>query len=273
MNTRLWSLFEAFIFYLGYLASGLIARLGLLLFHATRLAIENQQNHALFDSQLFFHDVITAVESRPIIIILLADLVVILLYLLIIRARGERFGKYIALGAAPVRNMIGALGAGIGLRYVFSILLALILRGSETLENYNSHMSQMMNDDLGLVLLAVVIAAPIVEEIVFRGALFRALERSLHKGAAVIIPSILFALAHTDPVQMAYAFVLGILFALVRAKSGKLLPCILMHAAFNGANFLNVWAGADFIPPFWLVLLITMLCYAMTLYKKKPQKQ
>lgn len=268
MNTRLWSLFEAFIFYLGYLASGLIARLGLLLFHATRLAIENQQNHALFDSQVFFNDVILAVESRPMLIVLLANLTVVLLYAIIIHARGEQVGRYIAFGPVPMRNMIGAVGAGIGFRYIFSILLALILRGSETLQSYNTHMTQMMNDDTWLILLAVVIAAPIVEEIIFRGVLFRALERSFHKGIAIIVPSILFALAHTDPVQMVYAFFLGLLFAFVRAKSGKLLPCILMHFAFNGANFLQLWDQPSFIPPLWLVLVLTCACYIMALYKK-----
>lgn len=268
VNTRIWSLLEAFIFYLIYLASGLIAQLGLLLFHATRLAIENQQNHALFDAQVFFGDVAFAVSSRPMLVVLLSNLVVVLLYAIVIRARGERFGRYVALGAPSVRNLAGAIGAGLGLRYIFMILVALLLRESAALQEYNSHMEQIVSDNIWVVLLTVVLVAPVVEEIVFRGALFRALERSIHPWAAILIPSVLFALAHTDPVQMGYTFVLGMIFAFVRARSGKLLPCVFMHIAFNGANFLQFQSGSVWIPPFWLVLVLTAGCVALAMHRR-----
>ena len=259
VNTKSWSLFEALVFYLGYLASGLIARLALLLFHATRLALENQQNHALFDGQRFFAEVLSAVESRPMVILLLADLAVVLLLVVVIRARGERPVRYLALTRAPVSGLLGAVGAGVGFRYAFSWLLTLLLGGSATLQSYNQHMEQFVDDALWLVLCAVVLAAPVIEELVFRGALFRALERSFHKGVAIFVPSVLFALAHTDPVQMAYAFVLGLLLAVTRARSGRLLPCIFLHMAFNAANFLQ------FTLPVWAVMLATIACYLLTL--------
>ena len=202
------------------------------------------------------------------LILLLADGIVLFLYSMVIHTRGERFRRYLALQPVPMRNVVGALGAGFGLRYIFSILLTMLLRGSNTLQDYNAHMTELMSDNIWLVLLAVVFAAPILEEIVFRGALFRALERSFHQGIAILIPSILFALAHTDPVQMAYAFVLGLLFALVRAKSGRLFPCILMHFAFNGANFLQAeLLEAQIIPPLWLVVIGTILCFFMTMHR------
>jgi membrane protease YdiL (CAAX protease family) len=63
-----------------------------------------------------------------------------------------------------------------------------------------------LGDDGGLpasyvvaLLLLTVVAAPVVEEIVFRGMVLRALMSTMPVGAAVAVQGVLFGLAHVDP--------------------------------------------------------------------------
>jgi membrane protease YdiL (CAAX protease family) len=85
-------------------------------------------------------------------------------------------------------------------------------------------------------LIGLVVLAPVAEELVFRGMLFGRIARSrLGQTGAVVIPAILFALAHVQysPVEMTFIAVDGLFFGLSRAHSRSLLVPILLHASGN----------------------------------------
>lgn len=87
-----------------------------------------------------------------------------------------------------------------------------------------------------LMFAGVVIAAPIVEEIMFRGYLFAALTRWKGPWPAALISGALFGLAHFlvyPPVVWLPLAIMGFLLALVFWITGSLLPCIALHAANN----------------------------------------
>ena len=81
----------------------------------------------------------------------------------------------------------------------------------------------------------VVLGAPVVEELFFRGLLQRALARRVGAAWAVVGSSVLFGLAHVGqvlaalPALVAFGAVLGVL----ASRSGRLGPGIVAHAAFN----------------------------------------
>jgi membrane protease YdiL (CAAX protease family) len=79
---------------------------------------------------------------------------------------------------------------------------------------------------------AVVIAAPIVEELVFRGAGFSLLAQFGEK-AAVAVTGLAFGLAHglVEGLPIITAFGLGL--AVLRSRTRSLYPCIVLHGAFN----------------------------------------
>src|SRR5262245_28836874 len=84
---------------------------------------------------------------------------------------------------------------------------------------------------------ALVIAAPVAEEIVFRGFLFRGWVRSERTALPVIVLiSALFAASHSsqyDWFGILQVFFIGLLFGLVRWRSGSTLLTILMHMLAN----------------------------------------
>lgn len=87
-----------------------------------------------------------------------------------------------------------------------------------------------------LVVFAIVIVAPITEELIFRGFMFTGLERSAVGGTgAVVITSVLWSLLHAqyDLLGMSQILVIGIIFGLARLKTRSLWVCIVLHALFN----------------------------------------
>ena len=77
-----------------------------------------------------------------------------------------------------------------------------------------------------------VVLAPVAEEVAFRGAVLTALSRR-GRFVSVLISAVVFAAYHMNLAQFPYTFVLGFFLALLAQRSGRLLPCIMIHAANN----------------------------------------
>jgi membrane protease YdiL (CAAX protease family) len=81
--------------------------------------------------------------------------------------------------------------------------------------------------------------APLVEEVIYRGVIYSALQRAIGKLWAIIGVMVLFAGVHVpqyiDNISVIAAIgILSLSLTLVRAYSGRLLPCFLIHLVFNG---------------------------------------
>lgn len=94
--------------------------------------------------------------------------------------------------------------------------------------------------DTVLLVLVVVVGAPIVEELVYRGLVQRSLSRTAGAASGLLLASILFALIHFSPVEYPGLFVAGLVFGLGTAVTGRLGPSIVTHAAFNAAGLVMV---------------------------------
>ena len=94
-----------------------------------------------------------------------------------------------------------------------------------------------------LSFVSIVIAAPVVEEILFRGYILDAI-RELHGDVmAVLGSSVLFGLLHIEPYVVGMATLGGIIYGIVRIRSGSLWPSIVSHMLWNFLVFLYIWYG------------------------------
>lgn len=82
-----------------------------------------------------------------------------------------------------------------------------------------------------------VIAAPILEELIFRGIILDGLLKNYSLLKSILISSLLFGLVHLNPWQFITGFILGIFSGWVYYKTRSLLPSIIMHAAVNLFGF------------------------------------
>ena len=91
------------------------------------------------------------------------------------------------------------------------------------------------------LLVTAVVAAPVVEEMVFRGLMLRGLRSRMGAVAAVGLQGVLFGLAHVDPVRGTGNVGLVLVLAAVGVAFGgtayllrRIGPTIIAHAIFNG---------------------------------------
>ncbi len=89
---------------------------------------------------------------------------------------------------------------------------------------------------LFLMALAVVVVAPITEEILFRGVLYSGLRTRVGNAPAIGISAAFFSLAHLHAEGIVPFALLGIILAWTYQKSGVLAVPILVHAIFNLVN-------------------------------------
>jgi uncharacterized protein len=85
--------------------------------------------------------------------------------------------------------------------------------------------------------IAAVVAAPVAEEVFFRGFLFGALRRRFRFLAAAIISGAVFGLFHVIPLLIPLFVFVGVGLAYVYERRGSLLSSIAAHSAFNVVGY------------------------------------
>ena len=83
--------------------------------------------------------------------------------------------------------------------------------------------------------IALVLVAPVFEELLFRGYAYSGLIDRIPFWATVTITSLAFALCHVQygVIGLINVFVLGVLLTALRRKTGSVYPCIAVHMAHN----------------------------------------
>ena len=89
---------------------------------------------------------------------------------------------------------------------------------------------------LALLFLFLVVGAPVVEELFFRGLLQRALARRFGPRWAVAVSAVVFGLIHFQPLLFFGLAAFGVVLGLLAHRSGRLGPGIVAHAAFNAVT-------------------------------------
>lgn len=94
-------------------------------------------------------------------------------------------------------------------------------------------------DGGGLVVMGigVVVVAPIVEELFFRGLLLDTIRRRWGTATAVVASSLFFGAIHLQPLQFAGLTMAGLVFAVAVVRTGRIGTAIAVHAGFNATTF------------------------------------
>jgi membrane protease YdiL (CAAX protease family) len=154
-----------------------------------------------------------------------------------------RFGRYPfkeAIGWGWVRGvrLWSCIGLGI-LLFIVGSGIAKLLGGDKP-----TQLEQIINSSLAAryaISFLAVFTAPLVEELIYRGVLYAPLQRLLGVPAAVAIVLLLFTGIHVPQYWPNFGVIvavglLSIVLTLLRAFSGRLLPCVVVHFVFNGVQ-------------------------------------
>ena len=100
-------------------------------------------------------------------------------------------------------------------------------------------LSEKASGPVGWILLAliVVVGAPIVEELFFRGLFLRSLQkRGLPDWAAILVSAAVFGAVHFQALQFPGLFLIGVVLAVMAVRTGRLGLSILTHVGFNATS-------------------------------------
>ena len=141
--------------------------------------------------------------------------------------------RYLALEPVPWRVLAAWVGVTVGFLLLYHAA-SIVIKPQNTAGMYLD-----LYESAGypwLFWLAVVGAAPVFEEVFFRGFLFRGLAASrLGPWGAIVISSLAWAVIHFqyDATLIAVLFALGILFGVARARHGSVTLTIALHMMVN----------------------------------------
>lgn len=123
----------------------------------------------------------------------------------------------------------------LGITYLISALSNLIF---SVLEYFGIRLNLIEmdfgNSTFGIITTIIVlpVLAPIFEELLFRGTIYRNTE-PIGQWFAIIITGIMFGLWHANCAQTLYTMTLGIMAGFLIAKTRSIFPSIILHFVFN----------------------------------------
>ena len=91
----------------------------------------------------------------------------------------------------------------------------------------------------------IIIVAPIIEEIVFRGLFYKTLKNFIPFVQASIISSLIFAIIHENILSLTILFLLSLYLTYIYERTNSILYPILTHSIFNFLNLLLIYIGSN----------------------------
>lgn len=131
-------------------------------------------------------------------------------------------------------------------------------------------------------IISITIMAPLVEELLFRGAIQGyMLRKGMKPLNAILIASAIFGIVHMNPIQIPFAFAIGLIFGWLYYRTGSVVPGIIGHFINNSIACLQMatlteeefntttieWLGVG--PTYALFTLSLVVMIGMFLYLKK----
>ncbi len=134
--------------------------------------------------------------------------------------------------------------------------------------DYFIKLSEMLNTDSSgsflLLVLAIVVIAPLGEEMLFRGFLQKFLEEYWKDiTRAILVTSMFFALIHLNPYWVIQIYLMGMILGYLAWRTGSVIPSFILHGINNGlALVLNsasptldrLYTWNEHVSPLWLLV-------------------
>lgn len=204
---------------------------------------------------------------------LLAGALAIITYIIIFAVRKKSFAEKIGLRRIGILNGATAFVFGVSLNVFVTVLLSMIPWPESWMSEYEVLSEELIGGTGIIITLMVGIAAPVLEEIIFRGMCYNSLKSGMPMLAAMILSSWGFGMMHAGILWVIYATVIGIVLAWIYEKNNSILAPMLTHIGFN-----LMGQGISILPEqpdsvYYLMMAASgLLCAVIVFYTVKTSK-
>ena len=208
------------------------------------------------------------------VMVAIAAVITILFLAILYLAKKQKFTEQVNLKKYSPLKSLGCVGIGIML-YLTNVGFLSILPESVLNDYGNSQVGNLFSQAFGLAIICNIFAAPILEEIIFRGLICDRLRKGIPTWLAVAISAALFSLAHGQPVQMVYTFAMGLVLGYIFVRTGSIVPTIIIHMVNNAVSTILVYSGLGINVTVFRVLAIVSIVALVTIFalvKKSDRK-
>lgn len=166
----------------------------------------------------------------------------------------------------PPRVKISGEGLGITLAFAAPSLALVFLVSyltSLALSHFGGGPVADVSGDLWLVLIKNALAVPLLEEMLFRYIPLSLLSEHSRRGA-IIYSAVFFASVHCSLYQLPYAFLAGVIFALLDIMTDSILPSLLLHVANNAISVLWLrYSGDALFSEMYVTVLVSLAAISL----------
>lgn len=167
--------------------------------------------------------------------------------------------------------------------FLFNEWLGISVLQSEQTASVKEMLEQWRAVSPALILLSLALVPGVFEEYFFRGVFFASIRGVLSPGRTIVVSALVFGLFHVvaagalAPERFLPSAFLGLVLGWVRVRSGRLLPCMVLHTFHNGlllsvvywreelsARGFGVQEGSQ-LPAMWLILAVAVSAVAATM--------
>jgi CAAX protease family protein len=167
-------------------------------------------------------------------------------WMFVTRMRRRPFWRSLGWGWIPQFKLVHAIGLAL-------LMIGVGVAAEHTLPHKETDLEKFlkMGPEVRIMVAALaVVTAPLIEEIVYRGVIYSTVESLMGKVAAVTFVTLLFALVHAPQYWGSVAALTAILslsfvLTLLRAWTGKLLPCFATHLVYNSVQALALLVASE----------------------------
>jgi|TARA_B110000240_G_C13374458_1_gene399683 membrane protease YdiL (CAAX protease family) len=137
---------------------------------------------------------------------------------------------------------------------------------------FNEEVTPLNNPiDASIHWMGLILLAPILEEIIFRGIVLKGFLINYNPKKAILLSAIVFGIVHMEPTQVINAFIIGLFFGWIYYKTKSILITMILHFIANSSVFIQsilYYKYADpntvtkisiYIIPISLILISVML--------------
>ena len=202
----------------------------------------------------YMEEVLQVVMEAALPSVIISALLTIGVLWLIFVCRKKKFAQEISLRKMNPAAIAPLVLMGLSLNVVTGLVLSLV--PEEWMSAYEASSSMVTSGYPVVMVLATVIAAPVIEEIIFRGLAYTRMKKGMPTAVAMILSSALFGVAHGQWVWMLYAFVFGLVLVWAFEHTKSLLANILLHLSYNGCAMLQLLIPGNAPETVWMAINI-----------------